>query len=42
MELERRIGDLIRERVESGTPVLGICNGFQTLVRAGLLPYPGT
>ncbi len=24
--------------VDSGRPVLGICNGFQTLVKAGLLP----
>ena len=24
--------------VDSGKPVLGICNGFQTLVKAGLLP----
>lgn len=24
--------------VESGRPVLGICNGFQTLVKAGILP----
>ena len=27
--------------VESGNPVLGICNGFQVLVKAGLLPGAG-
>jgi len=28
----------LEQFVEEGRPVLGICNGFQTLVRAGLLP----
>ena len=30
--------DQLQEFVSSGKRVLGICNGFQTLVRAGLLP----
>ncbi|MCB0076138.1 MAG: phosphoribosylformylglycinamidine synthase I [Anaerolineales bacterium] len=30
--------DELREFVESGKRVLGICNGFQVLVKAGLLP----
>jgi phosphoribosylformylglycinamidine synthase len=30
--------DQLHTFVESGKPVLGICNGFQTLVKAGLLP----
>ncbi|MBI3957543.1 MAG: phosphoribosylformylglycinamidine synthase subunit PurQ [Chloroflexi bacterium] len=30
--------DQLHEFVASGKRVLGICNGFQTLVRAGLLP----
>ncbi len=28
----------VKERAERGTPVLGICNGFQILTEAGLLP----
>ena len=28
----------VRQAAHSGTPVLGICNGFQILVKAGLLP----
>jgi phosphoribosylformylglycinamidine synthase I len=28
----------VRERADRGTPVLGICNGFQVLTEAGMLP----
>jgi phosphoribosylformylglycinamidine synthase len=38
LEAERLLGDLLRQKVSQGTPVLGVCNGFQMLVRAGLLP----
>jgi len=28
----------VRQRAEKGVPILGICNGFQVLTEAGLLP----
>jgi len=28
----------VKEMADAGKPVLGICNGFQTLIEAGLLP----
>ena len=28
----------VRRRADRGTPILGICNGFQVLTEAGLLP----
>ena len=34
------LGQALRQRVADGVPVLGICNGFQVLVKAGLLPDP--
>ena len=30
--------DKIKEQADTGIPILGICNGFQILVEAGLLP----
>ena len=38
LELTQRLGDSLAGFVGAGRPVLGICNGFQTLVRAGILP----
>ena len=32
------LGDQLHRFIDEGRPVLGICNGFQVLVRAGLLP----
>jgi phosphoribosylformylglycinamidine synthase I len=37
-ELENRLGDALLHFVERGGLVVGICNGFQVLVRLGLLP----
>jgi len=39
-ELEQRLHDQVTEFVQRGGVALGICNGFQVLVRAGLLPVP--
>jgi phosphoribosylformylglycinamidine synthase len=36
--LRHRLGDDLENFVGSGHPVLGICNGFQSLVKSGLLP----
>jgi phosphoribosylformylglycinamidine synthase subunit PurQ / glutaminase len=38
LELSVGLGDALREFVASGRPLIGICNGFQVLTRAGLLP----
>ncbi len=41
LELENVLGESLRSAVQRGVPVLGICNGFQVLVRLGLLPGAG-
>jgi len=33
------LGEDLRAFAEAGKPILGICNGFQVLVEAGLLPW---
>jgi phosphoribosylformylglycinamidine synthase I len=38
LEMNVYFADQVREFVESGKPVLGICNGFQALVKSGILP----
>jgi len=40
VELKASIGDRIQAAITDGRPVIGICNGFQTLVRMGILPGP--
>jgi phosphoribosylformylglycinamidine synthase I len=37
-ELKYNLGDEIMKFVDDGKLIIGICNGFQVLVRAGLLP----
>jgi phosphoribosylformylglycinamidine synthase I len=37
-ELRLKLGEDIKRFVEEGKLILGICNGFQVLVKAGLLP----
>lgn len=32
------LGDVLREHLARKRPILGICNGFQALVKAGILP----
>jgi len=39
-ELRLKLGEDVRRFVEQGKLILGICNGFQVLVKAGILPEP--
>ena len=41
LELTTRLADELAAFVDRGKPVIGICNGFQTLIRTGLLPGDG-
>ena len=38
LDLDTHAGEKLRDFIASAKPVIGICNGFQALVRAGLLP----
>ncbi len=39
-ELRLKLGEDIPRFIEDGGLILGICNGFQVLVKAGILPAP--
>jgi phosphoribosylformylglycinamidine synthase subunit PurQ / glutaminase len=41
IDMQSYFTDEIREFVASGKPVIGICNGFQALVKSGILPGDG-
>ncbi len=41
LDLRTRLGEAFFRFVEAGRPVLGICNGFQALVKSGVLPFGG-
>lgn len=38
LDLAGWFGDQLRDAADAGMPMFGVCNGFQALVRAGLLP----
>jgi phosphoribosylformylglycinamidine synthase subunit PurQ / glutaminase len=38
LDLNAYFADAVNQFVRSGKPVIGICNGFQALVKAGILP----
>jgi phosphoribosylformylglycinamidine synthase len=40
LDLTLDLRDDLAEFVEQGKPILGICNGFQALIKANLLPNP--
>ena len=41
-QLDIKWGAELPEFIKAGGLIIGICNGFQVLVKAGLLPEPGT
>lgn len=41
LDLQDWFADQLSEAMARDTPILGICNGFQALVRAGILPGAG-
>lgn len=40
LKIQHQMSDIFRQFVDLGRPIIGICNGFQVLVRLGLLPSP--
>ena len=40
MKLRNRLYPALRDAAQRGCPMIGVCNGFQVMVQAGLLPGP--
>ena len=40
LKIRHRLGDAFARFIARKKPVIGICNGFQVLVKLGLLPFP--
>jgi len=40
LKMRHKLGDALHTFVTAQKPVIGICNGFQILVKLGLLPFP--
>ena len=40
LKIRHKLGSAFFNMVEKKKPVIGICNGFQVLVKLGLLPFP--
>ncbi len=38
-QLRHRLGDALNEFIAAGKLILGICNGFQVMLKSGLLPW---
>jgi phosphoribosylformylglycinamidine synthase len=39
-QIVHHLGDALRDFIAAGKPVIGICNGFQVLIKTDLLPGP--
>ena len=39
LELNKRLGDALVQFDEKGKLILGVCNGFQVLIKTGLIPF---
>lgn len=42
LHLRLSLGDALREHLDKGRPILGICNGFQALIKAGYFADPNS
>ncbi len=40
-DLKQSLGEEVQKFIDDGKLIIGICNGFQVLVKTGLLPDPG-